>query len=122
MNKKNISKRGVALLAAVLVFVASLILLQATLTSGFKVETRSVNLYTDEGVNLSATLFVPQNATAATPAAGIVAAPGGNTPHTFMPAIASSFPAAATWCWPMTITAPAARIFQTTAVRARWRP
>lgn len=83
MNKKNISKRGVALLAAVLVFVASLILLQATLTSGFKVETRSVNLYTDEGVNLSATLFVPQNATAATPAAGIVAAPGGNTPHTF---------------------------------------
>ena len=45
MNKKNISKRGVALLAAVLVFVASLILLQATLTNGFKVETRSVDVY-----------------------------------------------------------------------------
>ena len=83
MKKKIFSKRGAVLLAAVLVFLVSLFTLQAALTGGFRVQQRSVNWYTDEGVNLSGTLFVPENATQETPAAGIVVAPGGNTPHTF---------------------------------------
>lgn len=83
MKKKIFSKRGAVLLAAVLVFLVSLFTLQAALTGGFRVQQRSVNWFTDEGVNLSGTLFVPENATQETPAAGIVVAPGGNTPHTF---------------------------------------
>lgn len=83
MKKKILSKCGAVLLAAVLVFLVSLFTLQAALTGGFRVQQRSVNWFTDEGVNLSGTLFVPENATQETPAAGIVVAPGGNTPHTF---------------------------------------
>ena len=77
------SKRGIVLAAAIVVFLISLFMLQATLTGGFQVEQRSVNWYTDEEVNLSGTLYVPANATAETPAAAILVAPGGNTPHTF---------------------------------------
>lgn len=77
------SKRGMALAAAIVVFLIGLFVQQATLTGGFQVEQRSVNWYTDEEVNLSGTLYVPANATAETPAAAILVAPGGNTPHTF---------------------------------------
>ena len=83
MKKQTISRRALALLAALAVFAASMLLLAATLTSGFTVETRAVNWVTDECVNLSATLFVPSNATPETPAAGVLVCPGGNTPHTF---------------------------------------
>ena len=83
MKNQKISRRALALLAALAVFAASMLVLSATLTSGFTVETRAVNWVTDEGVNLSATLFVPSNATAETPAAGVLVCPGGNTPHTF---------------------------------------
>ena len=104
MKKKIFSKRGAVLLAAVLVFLVSLFTLQAALTGGFRVQQRSVNWFTDEGVNLSGTLFVPENATQETPAAGIVGAATRRT--RFTPATASSCRAAAMWCWPMTITAP----------------
>ena len=71
------------LLGTLIVFFCSMLILQATLTSGWSVQKRRVNFVTDDGVNLSGTLYVPANATQETPAAGIVVAPGGNTPHTF---------------------------------------
>lgn len=37
------SKRGIVLAAAIVVFLISLFMLQATLTGGFQVEQRSVN-------------------------------------------------------------------------------
>lgn len=80
---KKISRRTLALLLAIAVFAASALVLRASLTDGFSVSVKNVNIVTDEGVNLSATLWVPRNATAETPAAGIVVAPGGNTPHVF---------------------------------------
>ncbi len=80
---KKISRRTLALLLAIAVFAASALVLRASLTDGFSVSVKNVNIVTDEGVNLSATLWVPKNATAETPAAGIVVAPGGNTPHVF---------------------------------------
>lgn len=83
MKNTPLSKRSVALIAAIAIFVISAFTLRLTLTSGFTVTTQNVNLVTDEGVNLSATLWVPTNASAETPAAGIVVAPGGNTPHVF---------------------------------------
>ena len=83
MKQSGISRRAIALLAALAVFAVSMLVLAATLTSGFSVETRAVNWITDEGANLSGTLFVPANATAETPAAGVLVCPGGNTPHTF---------------------------------------
>lgn len=83
MKKNPISKRCLALILAIAVFAVSAFILCASLTSGFSVSVRNVNFVTDEGVNLSATLWVPDNATDETPAAGIVIAPGGNTPHVF---------------------------------------
>lgn len=80
---KKLSKRTMALLLAMLIFAASALVLRASLTGGFTVDTKNVNIVTDEGVNLSATLWIPKNATPETPAAGIVVAPGGNTPHVF---------------------------------------
>lgn len=80
---KTKDKRVLALLLAIAVFACSMLVLSATLTSGFSVKTQEVNWITDDGVNLSATLFVPKNATAETPAAGVLVCPGGNTPHTF---------------------------------------
>lgn len=80
---KKISRRTLALLLAIAVFAASALVLRASLTDGFSVSVKNVNIVTDEGVNLSATLWVPRNATAETPAAGIVVAPGGNTPNVF---------------------------------------
>lgn len=83
MKKFALSKRSIALIAAIAVFLVSAFTLRLTLTSGFTVATRTVNLVTDEGVNLSATLWVPKNATPENPAAGVMIAPGGNTPHNF---------------------------------------
>lgn len=83
MKKHPVSKRCLALILAIAVFVISAFVLRASLTGGFSVCVQNVNFVTDEGVNLSATLWVPKNATAETPAAGIVIAPGGNTPHVF---------------------------------------
>ncbi len=81
--KKKCSTRLIVLIACVVVFLVSAFVLQATLTSGFKVKTQTVDIYTDDGVNLNATLFVPSNATPETPAAAVLVAPGGNTPHNF---------------------------------------
>lgn len=80
---KKMSKRTLALVLAIAVFTVSALVLRASLTGGFSVQVKNVNIVTDEGVNLSATLWVPKNATTDTPAAGIVVAPGGNTPHVF---------------------------------------
>ena len=80
---KKIDKRVRFLIITIIVFLISLIMLQSTITSGFKVEQREVDIYTDEEVNLSGTLYVPDNATNESPAAAILVAPGGNTPRTF---------------------------------------
>ncbi len=80
---KKLSTRALVLLIALVVFFGSVLVLNNTLTDGGKVRRQSVNWITDEGVNINATLFVPANATAETPAAGVLVAPGGNTPHTF---------------------------------------
>lgn len=80
---KAMSKRTLTLILAVSVFVLSAFVLRMSLTNGFSVDVKTVNFVTDESVNMGGTLWVPSNATAETPAAGIVVAPGGNTPHTF---------------------------------------
>lgn len=80
---KAMSKRTLTLVLAVSVFVLSAFVLRMSLTSGFSVDVKTVSFVTDENVNMGGTLWVPSNATADAPAAGIVVAPGGNTPHTF---------------------------------------
>lgn len=80
---KKMSRRTLVLVLAIVVFAVSALVLRISLTGGFAVDVKNVNIVTDEGVNLSATLWIPKNATADTPAAGIVVAPGGNTPHVF---------------------------------------
>lgn len=82
MNKSK-DRRVMALLAAIAVFACSMLVLAATLTSGFSVKVQQVNWVTDDGVNLSGTVFVPKTATPETPAAGVLVCPGGNTPHNF---------------------------------------
>ena len=66
---KKMSKRTLALVLAIAVFTVSALVLRASLTGGFSVQVKNVNIVTDEGVNLSATLWVPKNATTDTPAA-----------------------------------------------------
>lgn len=80
---KKMSRRTLVLVLAIVVFAVSALVLRISLTGGFAVDVKNVNIVTDESVNLSATLWIPKNATADTPAAGIVVAPGGNTPHVF---------------------------------------
>lgn len=80
---KAMSSRTVSLVLAIAVFILSALVLRVSLTSSFSVDVKTVNFVTDENVNMGGTLWVPSNATAETPAAGIVVAPGGNTPHTF---------------------------------------
>ncbi len=77
------SKRTLTLVLAMAVFLLSALILRVSLTNGFSVDVKTVNFVTDESVNMGGTLWVPSNATAETPAAGIVVAPGGNTPHAF---------------------------------------
>lgn len=81
MKKKITPTKLLAL--CLIVFLCSMIVLNLTLTSGGSVKSVPVNFVTDENVTLEGTLFVPKTATAENPAAGIVVAPGGNTPHTF---------------------------------------
>ena len=71
------------LLISLALFVCCMIVVQATVTGNGAVSQRQVSFVTDEGVKLNGTLFVPDGATAENPAAGVVVAPGGNTPHTF---------------------------------------
>lgn len=80
---KSTSKRTRILAAAIAAFIISMFILRMALTGGFAVDVKNINWITDEGVNLSATLFIPKTATNETPAAGILVCPGGNTPHTF---------------------------------------
>ena len=80
---KAMSSRTVSLVLAIAVFILSALVLRVSLTSSFSVDVKTVNFVTDENVNMGGTLWAPSNATAETPAAGIVVAPGGNTPHTF---------------------------------------
>lgn len=83
MWKNERSKRVVVLLGSILIFVVSMFINAAVQTSGFRVEKKNVSFVTDEGVTLTGTIYIPSNATAETPAAGIMVAPGGNTPHFF---------------------------------------
>ncbi len=80
---KKGSTRVLVLLVALVVFFGSMFVLNNTLTDGGNVRRQAVNWITDDNVNINATLFVPKTATAETPAAGVLVAPGGNTPHTF---------------------------------------
>ena len=83
MGKNKTQKKWIVLTAAILVFAVSMFINAAVQTSGFKVEKKNVSFVTNEGVTLTGTIYIPSNATAETPAAGIMVAPGGNTPHLF---------------------------------------
>lgn len=71
------------LLSCMAAFFVSLCILNTALTAGGTVHTEAVSFVTDDGVNMTGTLYVPKSASVDHPAAGIVTAPGGNTPHTF---------------------------------------
>ena len=71
------------LLAMIAALALAFVGLNAVLTSGYSVQTESISFVTDEGVTLEGTLFVPSNATAENPAAGVLVCPGGNTPGAF---------------------------------------
>ena len=83
MGKNKTQKKWIVLTAAILVFAVSMFINAVVQTSGFKVEKKNVSFVTNEGVTLTGTIYIPSNATAETPAAGIMVAPGGNTPHLF---------------------------------------
>ena len=78
MKKKQI----LVLVLAFAVFISST-LLACAIGKSNGVTREDVSFYTDDGVNLTGTLYIPATATAETPAAGIVVAPGGNTPSIF---------------------------------------
>lgn len=100
------SKRTLTLVLAMAVFLLSALILRVSLTNGFSVDVKTVNFVTDESVNMGGTLWVPSNATAETPAAGIVVAPGGNTPMPSTQATALSLQDAAMLSLHTTITEP----------------
>lgn len=79
MKKKQV----LVLLIALAVFISSTIVAYVVGTSGGDVIRKDVSFYTDDGVNLTGTIYIPKTATTETPAAGIVCAPGGNTPSIF---------------------------------------
>lgn len=83
MKEKKMPSRVLALFVAILVFFGSMLVISVAATAGYTVRTQPVNWITDDGVNLSATLFVPDGASEQSPAAGVLVCPGGNTPHLF---------------------------------------
>ena len=77
-------RRAVVFLAcSIIVFLVSMLIVNATMTGGFSVKKKSVEFVTDDGVTMTGTVFVPNTATNETRAAGVVVAPGGNTPGQF---------------------------------------
>ena len=83
-RKRDSMKKSLKiLLSCMAAFFVSLCILNTTLTAGGTVHTEAVSFVTDDGVNMTGTLYVPKSASVDHPAAGIVTAPGGNTPHTF---------------------------------------
>ena len=75
---KKLDKRLLAaILSAVLVIVGFTIAKGAE-TGGWTVKVDRINFTTDEGYEMSAKMYQPENATPETPAPGILAIPGGN--------------------------------------------
>ncbi len=78
-NRKNLIILGIAFV----VFVLCIFISRCVQTAGFSVTVQDVSMFTDDGVMMEGTLYIPSNATSETPAAGVLIAPGGNTPHVF---------------------------------------
>lgn len=82
-TKTKVSKRFLLLVLSVIVFFGSVLIVRTAQTNGFTVNVDKVSLVTDDGARLAGTIYVPKNATAKTPAAGVLVCPGGNTPAMF---------------------------------------
>lgn len=75
---KKLDRRIFCIALGVILFLASFTFASAIETSGGRVRVERLNLMTEEGYKLSAKIYIPDNATAETPAPAILAAPGGN--------------------------------------------
>ncbi len=81
---KSISKRVLVLLLTIGVFIFSAFGCYTIKSSGFSVKVSDVKFVTDAGASFSGTLYVPKNATAKPPAAGVRICPGETHPAIFM--------------------------------------
>ena len=77
-KRKNLDKRLLVMLLALALFIGGFSFASHAETAGGKVEVTRINFITDERHEMSAKLYVPDNATEETPAPGILALPGGN--------------------------------------------
>lgn len=75
---KQMDKRYLVMLVAVLLFLLGFSYAKHAETAGGTVEVTRVDFVTNEGFEMSAKLYLPVNATTQTPAPGILALPGGN--------------------------------------------
>lgn len=77
-NAKKLDRRLLVMLLSLVLFVAGFCFASHAEKAGGNVEVTRIQFVTDEGYEMSAKLYVPQNATEETPAPGILALPGGN--------------------------------------------
>lgn len=75
---KALDRRLLVTLLALVLFVGGFSMASWSETAGGTVKVTRIQFVTDEGYEMSAKLYVPRNATADTPAPGILALPGGN--------------------------------------------
>lgn len=75
---KAAKKRWIVALIALVLFVGGFITANTAQTDGGYVKVSRIDIISNEGIKLSAKMYIPQNATAETPAPGILALPGGN--------------------------------------------
>lgn len=88
MKNQKISKRAIVAIVAAVMFFVGFTMASVASTAGGSVKVTRINYITEEGIEMSAKMYVPENATAETPAPGILAVPGGNASLENLSAIA----------------------------------
>ena len=75
---KKLDKRLLAAILSVVLVIVGFTIAKGAETGGWTVKVDRINFTTDEGYEMSAKMYQPENATPETPAPGILAIPGGN--------------------------------------------
>lgn len=78
MMRKKLDKKLLMVLLALAVFVAGFGIAKYAETGGGRVRVDRIQFVTNDGYEMSAKLYIPENATPKTPAPGILGLPGGN--------------------------------------------
>ncbi|MBR4470645.1 MAG: hypothetical protein IKS54_04945 [Erysipelotrichaceae bacterium] len=75
---KKTDKRLIVVIIALLLYVCGFVMADRAQTDNGYVKVERIDIVTNSGLKLSAKIYIPKNATAKTPAPGILALPGGN--------------------------------------------